>query len=181
MRLVINTAATFRPFEVNEIKDHPALRISGTEQNAILDKMINSAVTAYEDYTEQILCRSTWDLYLEEFDDPIWTPAPLASVSSVKYYDTSNAQQTLSTDYYEVDITNSLYGRIGLKYGQSWPSIYDRFDAVIIQFLAGYASAAAIPQQIKDGLLYKIQELYYGGDMSDAYRNAWISYKRLSA
>jgi len=68
---------------------------------------------------------------------------PLMSVTSVKYYDVDNAQQTLATANYDVD-TTSRPGTISLAYGYVWPTIYDRPDAVEIIYKAGFSTVAAM-------------------------------------
>lgn len=182
MRKVLVTASSFRPLEVDLIKDRPELRIAATTDDRTLDDLIVSAVNAYEDYTNNILCSSTWDIYLDCFPiEDIEVPAPLISVSSVKYLDTSGTQQTLSTDYYKaVTSHNPIAGIISLKYGQSWESTYNEKDAVIIRIVAGYATPDAIPRCVKDGLIAKIQELYYGIDMSGKYHADWDSQRRIT-
>jgi uncharacterized phiE125 gp8 family phage protein len=174
MRQVLVTAATFKPLEVEAVKVRPELRIAAATDNLVIADMIQSAIEAYEEFTNNILCLSTWDLYFDEFSDGIETPGPLSSITSVKYLDGSGTEATLATTVYKASTSNNpLFGLISLKYGQSWPSIYSEVDAVYVRAVMGYANAAAIPQRIKDGLLLKIQEIYYGTDLSEAYQNCW--------
>ncbi len=179
MRKVLVTAATFLPMEREVVKLRPELRLASTTDDRIVDDMIRSAIEEYEEYTQCILCASTWDLYLDEFPDgDIMTPGPLSSVTSIKYQDTSNVEQTFAPADYVVDTTNPLYGRIALAYSESWESTYGEINDVVIRFVAGYADADAIPRRIKDGLMLKMQEIYYGTDLREAYESCWASYRR---
>lgn len=63
---------------------------------------------------------------------------PLTSITSVKYLDGDNVEQTLSTDVYTT-INNTLV----LKPSQSWPSTYDVAEAVRIRYAAGYETVPA--------------------------------------
>jgi uncharacterized phiE125 gp8 family phage protein len=88
------------------------------------------------------LIDATWTLYLDKFPAIIRPPLPpLASVTSLKYYDTSNTLQTLveNTDF-TVDL-RSEPARIEPEYGTSWPSTRDRFNAVYLTYVAGYGAA----------------------------------------
>jgi uncharacterized phiE125 gp8 family phage protein len=66
---------------------------------------------------------------------------PLKSVESVKYYDANGEQQTLSEDVYRV-LAEREPGEICLRYGQTWPTVYDEPDAVEIEYTAGLAETA---------------------------------------
>jgi uncharacterized phiE125 gp8 family phage protein len=62
--------------------------------------------------------------------------SPLVSVTSVKYYDLDGDQQTFSADKYLV-IAGYEPGSIYLKDEYEFPEIYDRPDAIQIEFIAG--------------------------------------------
>lgn len=180
MRKVLVTAATFKPFERDQVKTRPELRLASTTDDRVIDDLIESAVEAYEEYTNNILRQSTWDLYFDSFPDgdEFETPAPLVSVTSIKYKDTADVEKTFSASYYNVDTTNPISGRIALEYGECWESTYGNINDVVVRIVAGYASANAIPRRIKDGLLLKMQEIYYGTDLSAAYESCWANYRR---
>lgn len=84
-------------------------------------------------------------------------PAPLQSVESITYYDTDNAEQTLSTDVYGV-ATHIRPGFVYLKQDQSWPDIYARPDAIKVAFTAGYEAATdwPLPAAIRQWLLHLV-------------------------
>ena len=50
MRTVLILPAEFRPFEVDDIKDRPELRISTGDDDPALDDMIQGAIEAYEEF-----------------------------------------------------------------------------------------------------------------------------------
>lgn len=81
---------------------------------------------------------------------------PLVSVSSITYYDTAETQQTLATTYYTVDI----YSEPGRIEFDSPPSIDDRPGGILITFVAGYSSAAAIPATTRQAIRVLAQTLF---------------------
>jgi uncharacterized phiE125 gp8 family phage protein len=88
----------------------------------------------------------------------MWLPraAPLQSVTSVKYYDTSGVQQTLSASTYQVD-TFSEPGRILLAPNQVWPSVQaGRALAVEVLYVVGWTSADNIPADILEAIYLRV-------------------------
>lgn len=180
MKKLLVTPAIFKPLEVEAIKSRPELRIAGSVDNVNIADMLQSAIEEYEDFTDHILCLSGWDLYLDEFPDgDIETPAPLVSVESIEYLDQAGALQTVDESIYVVDARNPVFGRIVLAYGQSWPTALAQANSVIVHFTAGFTNSNSISQRVKDGLLLKIQELYTGVDLSQAYEACWSSNRRI--
>ncbi len=196
MRRVLVTPAGFEPLDLEMVKARPELRIAGPTDDAVIADMIRSAVEAYEEYTGNVLCLSTWDLYLDGFPghhhhhphDAIETPAPLAQISgdsppvdvtSIAYLDGSGSSRMLPSSHYKLDMSSEVVGRIVLRHGQSWPHALHEANSVVVRFAVGYADADSIPRRIKDGLLLKIQELYYGGDLSASYQACWNKYRRI--
>ena len=153
------TAPTVEALTLDEVKDH--LRITSTDQDARLEAMIRAARVVFENYCQRALMTSTWDAYFDTFPDEFRLPAPLTSVTSVKYYDTANAEQTLAATYYVVD-TSREPARVTLAYSYSWPTIYDRPGCVVVRYVSGYANQAAVPEDIKIGLLWWIEGVYDG-------------------
>jgi uncharacterized phiE125 gp8 family phage protein len=87
--------------------------------------------------------------------------APLQSVTSVKYYDEDGTLQTLGVGVYDVD-TASTPGAIGLKSGQSWPSLQSdrRVWRIEVTYVVGWTTPATVPVMFKQGLLFTVGSLY---------------------
>jgi uncharacterized phiE125 gp8 family phage protein len=106
--------------------------------------------------------------------------APVMSISSVKYYDTSNALQTVSaSDYY---FTDEVVPELRFVPTFVTPTTFNRPDAVRIEYVCGYAPsdptpttqaeyAANVPSPLKDAILLGVQMLY--DDMAPADRDAF--------
>ena len=156
------TAPTVEPVTIEQAKE--VLRVDFDDDNARIGRLISAARKRIEDSTNRQLINATWTLNLDSFpgSDAICLPkSPLSSVTSVKYYDTSSVQQTLSTDVYDTD-TTTIIPRIFLKYNQSWPSdSRGHTNDIEIIFVAGYGSATtAVPESSRQALLMWVQWLY---------------------
>lgn len=84
---------------------------------------------------------------------------PLASVTSVKYDDTTGTEQTMSASDYVVD-TACEPGRIGLTLGATWPLTIDQLGAVRVTYVAGYGAATAVPETIKHAMLMLVSHWF---------------------
>ena len=146
------------PVSLSEAKLH--LRIEVPDEDALISALIVAARQGAEHMTGRSIVQATWELALDEFKDEIELPnPPLISITSVKYIDTDGVLQTMATaDYLKDD--HSEPARIMPAYGETWPSTRDQVNAVLVRYAAGYASAAAVPQQIKNWMLLRIGMLY---------------------
>jgi uncharacterized phiE125 gp8 family phage protein len=150
MGLALATAPASEPLTLAEAKAH--LRVDATDENDLITALIVAAREYCEGYLHRKLITQAWDWTLCDFPACFQFPfLPVSAVTSIKYYDTANALQTLSSSYYQVDL-NTTPARIHLAYGYAWPSTYERSDAVVVRFAVGYANAAAVPQSIKQAM-----------------------------
>lgn len=144
------TAPTTWPVTIDDIKLQA--RISHTSEDALIDTFIRAAADWIEAYTQRSLSTQTWQASMADFVDALWLPraAPLTSVTFVKYYDTSNVLQTLSSSYYTVPSFVEP-AQIRLAYDYTWPSVYDRADAVRVEYITGYADGEC-PEPLRQAL-----------------------------
>lgn len=161
MPLTLVTAPASLPVTRSELKLWS--RIDDSYEDALLDALIAEA-TAYLDGADGILARclisQTWKLTYDGFSDTMELPlGPVTAVNSVKYYDSDSTLQTLSTDYYTVDLVSQPQW-IVRNTGYSWPEVVEGINAVEIEFVAGYANAAAVPGPIKRAILAHAGHLF---------------------
>lgn len=137
------------PVTVAAVKDR--IRISFDDDDDDLEDMIRMAtqhIDGRDGWLGRALVAQTWELRLSAFaGDAIALPLPpLISVESVKYFDVNDAEQTLSSDLYEV-VGAGGFGKakIALKSGAAWPVTYPRQEAVTIRFRAGYVETQSSP------------------------------------
>lgn len=163
MLLDLVTGPTAEPITPEEAKAH--CKVDHDVEDDQFERWIEAARDYVETFTRRQLMPATWSAILPCF----WTGAyfqvpraPLVSVSSITYYDTSNASQTWATAKYNVVAPSGPKCRPGmltLAYGQVFPSTYDRPDAVTITWSAGYADAASVPGSIKQAMLMLVAEM----------------------
>lgn len=158
LKLIVEPAV--EPVLIGELKD--VARPATSDDDNQLGRLIRAARSDRESFLNRALITQTWELTLPDFCGSIieLPKPPLQSVTSIKYYDGSNVQQTLAASYYNV-VTAGEPGYIELVYGQSWPSVYSRSDAVAIRFVCGYGtSGASVPQEFVEAIKILATHLY---------------------
>lgn len=144
---------TIEPFEepvtTADLKTH--LRIEHTNDDDYIAALGKAGREFAENFTERQFVTATYVYTLDNFPAGrliVLPRPPLASVTSVKYYDTAEVLQTYANTCYNVHIDTEP-GFIELDYDQTWPSTYDRADAVQVTFTAGYGAAGNVPDGLK--------------------------------
>jgi uncharacterized phiE125 gp8 family phage protein len=149
--LRVSVPPTVEPVSVAELKEHA--RIDHGHEDARLASLITTARLMVEKDTRRKLCTQTVVLSLDYLPSYLVPDIlPIQSISGITYYDGNNALQTLAASTYEAD----LYAEpviIRPAFGQTWPTTYDRFGAVLVTMVAGYGAASAVPQDAKQAIL----------------------------
>lgn len=173
------TAPATEPVSLTDVKTF--LRIDGTADDAILTMLIASTRRMAEEYTKRALITQSWKLTMDRFsewEDDILPPGhytaptpflvngtqaiqlsrqPIQTITHIKTTNSANVQSTVAAATYTLDTAT---GQILLNEGYSWPSELRARAAVEIQFAAGWANAAAVPDPIKQGILQHISASY---------------------
>ena len=161
-RVSVVTPATTDILTAAEAKAH--LRVETSSDDALITELIKAATEELDPprgWLGRSLITRTLRLTLDAFPpDVLYLPGPpVTSVSSVKYRDTNDVIQTLDVSLYLTDlIAEPALLWIG---DDGWPdAIMGGPDTVRIDYVAGYANAAAIPHAIRQWLLIRIGDLY---------------------
>ena len=152
------TGPSSEPITLGEAKLY--LRVDDTTEDALITAIITAARRKFENDTYHYLLPQTWELYLNQneinAEQISINKSDITAISSVKYYDQSNTQQTLSTNDYQTAIQGRPYS-IQLT---TVPQVYNRLEAMVIRFTLGYTNAAAVPEDIKTAIKTLIGTLY---------------------
>jgi uncharacterized phiE125 gp8 family phage protein len=155
----IRTAATTLPVSVADARQH--LRITHSNHDQLIEDLIWGAVKSFEKRANVCLSSQEWKAFLPKFSDEIvmWK-YPITSIDSIRYYDGDNAIQTLSTSLYWHNVntgSNTSSPRPTVIFIDDTKDTYDREDAVIISFTAGYTT---IDYDVKQALLSWVYRKY---------------------
>lgn len=203
MNITVVSEPPFEPVTLLEV--YAQLRLtpdhagSPGEQTHPDDDLLTSHIATARKFVEQATRRSLIQqtLRLSDAEFPVhcyggwpWTQRarvrhlylrrpPFVRVESVRYYDADNDLQTVAAaDYY---VTDSLVPELRFVTGFVAPTLYDRPDAVRVDYVTGYTPAnspaesqddyaANVPEGLKNAVLLGVQLLY--DDLADSDRAA---------
>ena len=158
-KLVLKTAPTTTPISLAEAKSFLRIDSDFDDDNTYITSLINVATSVVEEFTRRRLITQTFNIFYDEFPSYIDLQiGEVASVTHIKYYDESNALQTLAASNYDVD-TKIRPGRIYQSEDGDFPNTFERPNAVEVEFVVG-ASASDIPAPIIQAI-YIIVGRYY--------------------
>lgn len=167
MSLTLVTGPAVNPLSIVEVRDHLRLEPDQTTDEAFLQGLIVSVRTHLDGHSGilgRALTTQTWRLDIARFRNCIELPLPpLQSISSIKYYDTDGALQTVSSSIYETVNGGTSGGYIHLLGDQTWPTDVDtdRAEPIQITFVAGYGDSwNDIPEGLRHAMGMMIADLY---------------------
>ena len=168
-RAMLVTAPVSEPITLAEAKKQLELSPTDTAHDAQLSLLIQAAREQWEADTDSACLTQTWKVTAEEFyDDEIYLPKrPVQSITHIKYYDSGDVLQTLSTSVYDLDQSCRA---VRLKNLQVWPAVSDRWDAITITYVAGYAQSYLVPAIAKQAMLLLVG-YYFDANRGDNDRN----------
>lgn len=142
----VTSAPAAYPVTLTELRTH--VNQNHTDDDTYLTALLAAATEYAQKYTGLYFITQTLKVRLDEFPEncnrnQIVLPlAPVQSITSLKYLDTTGTEQTLSTSLYGYDLT-SLPPRIYPADGQTWPVPQSIQKAITIELVAGYGAAGS--------------------------------------
>ena len=151
----IITQPSIEPITIDEAKLH--CRIDGIEDDTLVGNLITASRQYCEKWQSRSYIETTIEVKYDSFGCNMVLPVlDVMSIDSIKYYDTNNELQTLSSSIYELD-NNTIIA----SYNQSFPLTRGFSNSVIVTYKAGYGDAASdVPNITKQAIYLMIGHLY---------------------
>lgn len=158
----ITVAAAAEPVSLTAAKEQCHVEAADTT----FDNELNRLIAAARGYAERVcgvrFYTQTVAIKCDSFDDLAWLPeAPVQSITSIEYVDTSGASQTLASSVYEERL-DGLDPQVVLKYGQTWPAIQPG-SRITVTAVVGHAT---VPDDVLQAMLLYIEHLFTGVEMT---------------
>lgn len=160
------TGPTLEPVSLAEAKSHS--RIDASTDDGDVAAYLITARESIERACSLAMMNQTWDLLVDYTWPNVFDPrincseyrievplAPLVSITSITYVDTSGNTQTLASNQYRV-LRTGLHNKRGVivpAYGVSWPSVRWQLEAITVKFVAGFGTQPGeVPQPIRHAI-----------------------------
>lgn len=157
------------------------LYLDSGESPLVVANAIQSATDFVELDTDRSLITQSWTMTLDSFPNnsgTIYIPkGKIQSITSLKYIDSDDAEQTLVLD---TDFTVTTIGTENRVLPiDGWPDTStDLHDVVTLVWVSGYGDADTdVPAWAQRAILLKVQEAYDRTEVTDAYNAAVITSK----
>lgn len=151
----VTTEPQYEPVSLAAVKRQAGIIDDGTNDD-LFQLQAHAAREMVESDSRRAMMTQTCKLYLDRFPcggDPIeLEKPPIQSVTSVEYYDTTNALQTWSSSLWVADVYSEP-GYISPVYGQVYPLTYARKGAVIVTFICGWTDPTLVPARARQAIL----------------------------
>jgi uncharacterized phiE125 gp8 family phage protein len=160
------TPASIEPVTLAEARSHLRIDAFGSPPSHPDDDYIEQLISVsrewLEDYLRRALATKTIDASFDSFDEIEIPFQPVQSITSIKYQDVYDVEQTVATTVYKLD---TFSGNVVLKYNQTWPSTYPEEGVVKVRAVVGYTTGQSpdiepMPFPIKAAMLLIIGNLY---------------------
>lgn len=186
------TQPAVEPVSISELKAHLAITDSGDDD--ILFDLIGEAREQIEQSSGLALISQQWRLTIDQWpagkqewwdgvreghismlygpNSASWLKLPvypLISVNSVTVFDeASNSSAVTVADVFDID-TQQTPGRMGLKFGATWPIALRPTNAIQVVYTAGYGTGASdVPRTLRRAVRALAGYLYaHRGDGCD--------------
>lgn len=157
-KIVTVTAAADKPVTLESAKIQCRILDDDSHDAQIFD-LITAATEEWETETRQVLVTRTLRYDLDGFcsRDIVLPVYPVTAITSIKYDDESDVEQTLSASEYWTSLAGMEPVVRAVDY---WPGTYpDKPGRARITFTAGYATYE-IPESAKQAILVRVYDLW---------------------
>ena len=163
------------PITLVEAKSH--LRVTFADEDTYINTLITSARKYCEAYCNRVFITQTWRQNENAWAYPIKLMVnPVISLTSLKYIDTNEAQQTITdnTNNFQKDF-NSDVAKIYSGLVEAFPAIGISINPIEIITVCGYGAASDVPDDIKHAIKLMVSHLYENRDMVNVPLNSLSS------
>lgn len=137
--------------------------VDHSHDDTLISSMVTAAIAHLDGWTGilgRCLITQIWRQDFAEWSGALRLPFPDVASVEVKYSDTTNTDQTVSSSLYQLlEDERGVLVRFGDSFAS--PSLYDdRQDRVRITLVTGFGDASAVPEPIKTAIKMLVAHWY---------------------
>jgi uncharacterized phiE125 gp8 family phage protein len=160
MSLILTTPPTAEPVSLAEAKAH--LRVTHADDDSYISTLIISARRRIEARTGLRLMTQGWSQFMDSWPQDGLVElrlTPVASVVDVITYGDTDTPATIDPAHYFLDATCNP-PRVVFRRGRSPAAPGRRAKGIEVRVIAGFASAALVPQELKQAILLIVADQF---------------------
>ena len=157
--LTVTTPPVTEPVSLADARAH--LRVDTKADDALVSAAITAARAYAEDYTHRKLITQTVEIRADGFPAAFRLPvAPVITITSIKYIDTTGTLITLAADQYKL-VQSTTPPLIVPAYSVTWPTTRAEMDAIGIILSVGYGAVSDdVPPTIIEAIKLLLGHFY---------------------
>lgn len=141
MNWIVETPAATLAETLTNVKLYCKIKASDTSHDTAITNLIYAAQEAAKSELSISPVAESYVAYVDDFSDIEINFYPIASVDSIKYYNSSNVLTTMVADTdYRIDIKNHP-ARIEFL---NSPALYDRLNPIEVRVTSGYSTVPTL-------------------------------------
>lgn len=147
--------------DLSYVKDEVIRSYAGVSEDGFLQQCIDASIQTIQNQTHLLFGTYTLDEFFVNFPQYLKF-SPVSSITSIKYLDVDDVEQTLNTDVYRESLHKNPI-KISLKENQHYPTLSNRNDErVTVRYVAGYSSStdANFPKDLLQCVYFFISHFY---------------------
>ena len=155
----VDTAATTPIFTTAQAKEF--LKVDVSTDDTLIDNLVQAATESCQIFTNRYFINTVLIMKADRWEETkTLYKSTVSSVTHIKYYDSTDTEQTWASSNYIVD-TTSQPCRIALAVNKSYPTISERINAIEVKYTVGYGTASTdVPEGIRSAIILTVGNWY---------------------
>jgi len=162
MKHLTTTPPATEPVTLADMRLHLGItQATDTARDSIITARIVAARERVEDITNCAVMSQTLTYYADRFpfdskkSYSIKLISPVASITEIRYLDVNGIEQVLDPADYRLSRVNA---EVSPAFAMCWPVARKQEESVKIKYVAGFANAAAVPQSMKEAIMFIVAQ-----------------------
>jgi len=137
---------------------------SDSNEDDLITSLVQSAIASIGNICNIAILSQTWENYFNDFPSHDLVkvkmyPTNVSNVTSIKYNDENNAQQTWAAELWQNDLVTQPSYIVPALDGE-YPTTDGDINNVIIKFISGWDTWAEVPESLKTAIKMTVTHWY---------------------
>lgn len=149
------------------------LEVEAGDQDAAIQRMLDSAVAIASDLMGRAIMTQTWELIVDSWDDLCKIPmGQTQNIASLEYRDADGNTQIVGPEFYELSGVGTDDAMIVFPSDKNFdsPSLYD-VDPIALTWVCGWKTAPEVPKGITSAIHLMVRDEFDSTESTETINN----------